>query len=84
MAKRLALSVMGIEEGVLLELKSTAIEKQAAAWLLKKNTTVTGVWIAERLKMGHRVNASRAISNFEKGNSRDTKRLRLKMLQCTG
>ena len=79
-----ALLILGVEEETVLGLKSTSLEKQAIAWLLKKHTTVTGIWIAGRLKMGHRVNASRAISLFDKKSDMKTKRMRLKMLQCTG
>jgi putative transposase len=79
-----ALSVLGMEEGVLLGLKGTSPQKQAVAWLLKKHTTVTGVWISDRLKMGHRVNASRAISAFDRRADMGSKKLKAKMLQCTG
>ena len=79
-----ALSVLGLEEGSLKGMKSTVREKQAIAWLLKKHTTVTGVWIADRLGMGHRVNASRAISVIEKEIDSKAIRLKRKMLQCTG
>jgi subtilisin family serine protease len=48
-----------VEEETLLEMKSTQLEKQAIAWLLKTQTVVTGVRIAARLGMGHRVNALR-------------------------
>lgn len=41
--------------------------KKAVDWLLKKKTTVTVVWITERLRMGHCTKASRYISIFEKG-----------------
>jgi putative transposase len=78
-----ALSQLEVREPDLLMMKSTRLEKQAVAWLLKKHTVVTGVWLAERLNMGHRVNASRAISRFDKGEERSVKRLKSKMLQCT-
>ncbi len=41
------------EEG-LLAAKSVQPEKQAIAWLIKTHTAVSGIWIAERLRMGHR------------------------------
>ena len=52
--------------------------------LLKKYTTVTGVWIAGRLHMGHRVNASRAVSAFEANADKEGHLIKAKMLQCTG
>jgi hypothetical protein len=79
-----ALSVFEIREEALLGLKSTSLEKQAVAWLLKKHTTVTGRWIAERLRMGHRVNASRAISAFDRRSDQVASSLKNRMLQCTG
>ena len=70
------------EEEVLLS-KSTRLEKQAIAWLLKTKTTVTGLWIADRLNMGHRVNASKAISRFRKSENKAVSALKRKMLQST-
>lgn len=81
---RVGLNRFGLEDEAVRSRKSTDPEKQALAWLLKKHTTVTGVWIAERLSMGHRVNASRAISRFDQAADRMTRRLRDQMLQCTG
>jgi hypothetical protein len=63
---KLFLQFFNISEEVLLSMKCTALEKQTAVWLLKKHTTVTVSWLANRLKMGHRTNASRALSAFEK------------------
>ena len=74
----------GMTEAGLLSLNSTRIEKQAVAWILKRNTVVTGQWIAERLQMGHRVNASRAIHQFAANTTRQAKTLKKTMLQCTG
>lgn len=64
-------------------LKNTRLEKQAVAWLLKTKTTVTGVWLAERLNMGHRVNASKAISRFRNSNERSVRDIQRKMRQST-
>ena len=77
-----ALEALDLSAEEMRQLKSTQIEKQAVAWLLKKRTAVTVVWIAEHLNMGHRTNASRAISNFERlAIDSDIKQ---KMLQITG
>jgi len=79
-----ALATLNLEEAELLAMKSTEIKKQAIAWLLKKQTVVTTIWIANRLSMGHRVTASRAIGSFDAKTSRETKQAKHKMLQCTG
>jgi hypothetical protein len=67
----------------LQERKNTHLEKQALAWLLKLHTTVTGVWIAERLKMGHRTNASRAIKVIESSEDQEILKIKELLLQCT-
>jgi len=46
------LSVLGVQEGEILKAKSTRMEKQALAWLMKKHSSVTGKWIAERIHLG--------------------------------
>ena len=79
-----SLASLKLGEAELLNMKSTHIKKQAIAWLLKKQTVATTVWIADRLSMGHRVNASRAISSFDLQTSKPAKQLKQKMLQCTG
>ena len=79
-----ALETLELEESVLKEMKSTHLEKQAVAWLLKRNTTVTTIWLSQRLNMGHRVNVSRAISQIGKSEERVAKRMRKILLQCTG
>jgi Ser/Thr protein kinase RdoA (MazF antagonist) len=73
-----------IDEKELLGRISTDPAKQALAWLLKKHTTVTAAWLADRLSMEHRVNASRAISAFDRARSRRIRSLKNVMLQCTG
>ncbi len=79
-----ALSVLKLEEQTLRDMKSVVREKQAIAWLMKTRTTVTVAWIAQRLSMGHRVNASRANSEFNRRADASTGKLKAKMLQCTG
>ncbi len=68
----------------LARFKSTRLEKQAIAWLLKSRTTVSVAWVAQRLCMGHRTNASRAIAAFGRATGRTAVELRDKMLQFTG
>jgi len=79
-----ALQVLCLSEEELLSLKNTRAEKQAVVWLLKKHTTVEVTWLAQRLDMGHRTNASRAISRFEQAGTRKQDDLKQKMLQITG
>lgn len=79
-----ALKTLEVREDALKELKNTDLRKQGVAWLLKTQTTVTGIWIAERLNMGHRTNASRAISRFRQGDNGLIRKMRKKVLQCTG
>jgi putative transposase len=81
---RLALPQLGLSEEALLSLPNKQLEKQAIAWLLKSKTTVQVQWIADRMQMGHRTTASRAISKIRKANDRKTKSIRTKLLQITG
>jgi len=81
---KLGLKELKWAEDELLSAKSVRLEKQAVAWLVKTYTTVDGQWLANRLNMGHRVNASRAISKFRKEESKEVKEMKNKMLKCTG
>ncbi len=72
--------LLGVEEAELLNAKSTRMEKQALAWLIKKNTSVKGKWIADRTGMGHPSTASQAINRFARDNSRAATRIRKKLL----
>lgn len=85
MAERLlasGLHELGLSESQLLGLKSCAPEKQAVAWLLKTRTTVTGVWLAARLNLGHPSNVSRSLRTFRENESKTTQNLKQKMTQC--
>ncbi len=79
-----ALQVLCLSEDELLLLKNTRSEKRAVVWLLKKYTTVEVAWLSRRLGMGHRTNASRAISRFEHAADPEQVELKRKMLQITG
>jgi REP element-mobilizing transposase RayT len=78
-----ALKALNCNEGDLLSMKQNQPEKQAVAWLLKSHTTVTVIWIAQRLQMGHRTNATRGISRIRNSSENKIQKLRTKMLQCT-
>jgi REP element-mobilizing transposase RayT len=79
-----ALEVLHLSEAELLSLKNTRVEKQAVVWLLKKHTAIEVAWLAQRLAMGHRTNASRAISRFNCSADPEQIELKRKMLQITG
>ena len=75
---------LGMTEEKLFSLQNAQLEKQAMAWLLKSKTTVQVQWIADRLHMGHRTTASRAIGKVRRADDRKTKNIRAKLLQITG
>jgi len=79
-----ALTVLKMKEEDFLLIKNTRPEKQAVVWMLKRHTTVSVVWLVSRFKMGHRTNASRAISVFERSTDQVRTGLKEKMLQITG
>jgi hypothetical protein len=79
-----ALEVLHLSEAELLSLKNTRVERQAVVWLLKKHTAIEVAWLAQRLAMGHRTNASRAISRFNCSADPERIELKRKMLQITG
>jgi hypothetical protein len=78
-----ALTTLNLSEAELKTRKAVDIEKQAVVWLIKMNSTVTLQWIADRLDMGNRVNASRAIARFREKESKAVEILKQKMYQCT-
>ena len=79
-----ALVALGLSEDQLAGMKCTQLEKQAVCWLLKKHTTVSVTWLAARLGMGHRTNASRAVSAYDRASGSKAEALKKKMLQFTG
>jgi len=80
---KLALKRMECSEQDLMKMKGTAIEKQAIAWLLSAHTSVTNVWVANRLNMGHRTNVSRALKKFREQPTKEARKWKQEMLQCT-
>lgn len=78
------LVALDMTEEAFLRLKFNSPEKQVAAWLLKRHTTVTAVWLAERLQMGVRSNVSRALTAVTRGADAKSMELKEKMTQCTG
>ena len=76
-----ALAVLEMREEDFLKLRFNSLEKQVTAWLLKSRTTVTAVWLAERLQMGTRSNVSRALTAVTRGTDAKRRKLRKKMTQ---
>lgn len=79
-----ALKELELSEEALREMKSNRLEKQAVAWLLKDHTTVTGVWLSERLQLGHPSNSSRALKKFRDGKGNEVKEMKARMTKCKG
>lgn len=79
-----ALTELKLKEEDLLSMKANQPEKQAIAWLLKTSTTVSGVWLSQRLNLGHASNISRALKKFREGESKEIKTLKQKMTKCKG
>jgi REP element-mobilizing transposase RayT len=81
---RRGLTVLGFSLEDVMMWPSVDVRKQSLAWLLKTRTTVGMAWIADRLCLGHRSNASRAVSRFRTSQGREERKWRRKMSQCTG
>lgn len=79
-----ALTALKMTEGEMLALRYNRPEKQAAVWLLKSYTTVSGVWLADRLRMGSRANVSRALKVMSSDTEEKYKALKGIMTQCAG
>lgn len=81
---RRGLDVLDLEESDLPSLAQNDLRKQGLAWLIKTHTSVTGVWLSQRLCMGHRSNLSRALARFREAKEGEVKLLKREMKQCTG
>ncbi len=79
-----ALEELDLSESELLKMKANALEKQAVAWLLKTHTTVTGVWLSDRLCLGHPSNSSRALRKFRTETTGRVRELKKRMTKCKG
>ena len=79
-----ALTALKMTEEEFLTLRYNRPEKQAAVWLLKRHTAVSGVWLADRLRMGSRANVTRALMTISRGIDAKHKNLKVKMTQCAG
>jgi len=79
-----ALAALDMTEEEFLRLRFNSPEKRIVAWLLKRHTTVTAVWLAARLQMGARTNVSRALTSVTRSTDAKCRELKEKMTQCTG
>lgn len=75
---------LGVSEQEILDSKNVRLEKQALVWMIKSHTTVRGVWLADRLHMGHPMNVSRALARFRLRDDQETQAIKTKMLKCLG
>ena len=73
------LNELDVTEKRLLDMKANSMEKQAVAWLIKTQTTVTGEWIAKRLNFGHSSNRSRSLRRFRTTENQEIQNLKDKM-----
>jgi hypothetical protein len=73
-----ALNKLRTDAPSLREMKQTSLEKQAVVWSLQTKTTVTGIWIANHLQMGPRMNVLPAGSRFRNAGECEVKRLNKK------
>jgi REP element-mobilizing transposase RayT len=75
-----ALVVLGMNLYQIRRLKQNDVQKQAVAWLIKTRTIVSASWIRERLSMGDESNIRRAVAQYRKLPTRETKQLRQRLL----
>ena len=78
------LTELKLTEKELCGLNNTDGVKQAVAWCLNQNTAMTLTWIADRLNMGHRSNASRNVSAFAKSSDTESLVMKERMHVLTG
>jgi REP element-mobilizing transposase RayT len=76
-----ALEVLQWNETELLNASPSRLEKQAIAWFLMMHTASTSVWIAQRLRMGHRTNCAHAISRFRQERNSKVENLKSRLGQ---
>ena len=74
-----AFKILEIDDTGLSVMKKSDPRKQAIAWLLKQKTSVSNVWIANRLCMGHYTAVNNAVYALHQGKKRNIKKLRRKI-----
>lgn len=73
---QLGLNELGINEDDLHRLMKGDEKKCLIAWLIKKNTHVKNIWIADRLKMGNVATVSRCVKRIDELGHGDLRTLR--------
>lgn len=81
---RQGLDLVGLKESDLGSLARNDLRIQGLAWLIKTHTSVTGVWLSQRLSMGHLSNLSRALARFRNAKEHKVKKLKRDLKQCKG
>jgi len=71
-----AMSVLGWQEGELVDGAKGSERKQVLAWWLRKRTVVGRAWIAERLRMGHLTRVTWAVDKVRKATGGEVARWR--------
>lgn len=74
---------LSLSEEDLRSLKTTDLRKQAVAWALNQTTQMSVQWIAQRLRMKSRSNASRNIHDFGRNENDEAFKLRTHMSKIT-
>ncbi len=82
LAQGLAQLGLSLEEAAAL--RHSDARKQGLARWIKRGTVIADEWLTSRLRMGHRVNISRAVGAYERPRSRAHRRLRDLLHVCYG
>lgn len=86
-AERMAvqgLKALGVAGQKLVQLPKGAPEKQALAWWLRRETSVSRQWISERLKMGDESRVSQATRLVQAGRDAKLKGLQKRLMESGG
>lgn len=71
-----SMKVLGLKQADLKALPLGSPEKVALAWWLRKQTTVSLRWVADRLIMGHYTRVTQAVSRVSRKPSKRLAQLR--------
>lgn len=74
-----ALKVLKLDNTQLVEMKKSDPHKQVIAYLLKKKTSVSNIWIAERLSMGYYTAVTNGVRAVKQGKQKNVKKLANKL-----
>jgi hypothetical protein len=74
-----SLKALGLTEADLKNQPLGCPEKVALAWWLRKNTTVSLRWVADRINMGHYTRVTKAVSRMERERGKGFEQFRQKL-----